>query len=215
MDVFWLPFLTAIRSVSSAFVRRGSSSAFGCSPTGFSLISLHVELPSPRLGPVLHVNSLSFCLLVYLLLNTDGRGTTVGRDGRDVSSPRRLAAAAVSRPPLLGCFVEADAPAAALISPPFRHAQIAVCELPSLALLAQISIPEGPRMRQIKTRGKERRLSAGPSATSKLRMSCRTQSSLWHFMKTDVGGRTSRHFSPSPTSRPRAALHRIVELWDL
>lgn len=117
MDVFWLPFLTASGSVSSAFVRRGSSSAFGCSPTGVSLISLHVELPSTRLGPVLHVNSLSFCLRLYLQSNTDGHTTTAGRDGRGVSSQRRLAVAAVLRPSLLRSFVETDAPAAALISP--------------------------------------------------------------------------------------------------
>lgn len=100
---FGFPSLTASGSVSSAFVRRGSSSAFRCSPTGVSLISLHVELPSTRLGPVLHVNSLSFCLLLYLQSNTDGHATTAGGgDGRGVSSQRQLAVTVVLRPSLLG-----------------------------------------------------------------------------------------------------------------
>lgn len=112
MDVFWLPFLMSVS------VRRGSSSAFGCSPTGVSLISLHVELSSTRLGPVLHVNSLSFCLRLYLQSNTDGHATTTGRDGRGVSSQWLLAVTAVLRPSLLCSFVETDAHAAPLIYPP-------------------------------------------------------------------------------------------------
>lgn len=135
-------------------------------PTGVSLISLHVELPSTRLGPVLHVNSPSFCLLVYLQSNTDGHATTMGRDGRGFSPPATTHCH--------GCFASAAPqllcrgrrPRRGAYLPAVRRAQIVVCELPLSALLVKKSIPKSPRTRQIKTGGKERRLSTVPSNAS-------------------------------------------------